>query len=564
MTIDLIKDLSKLDLGTTADGLDIRRDLHVFCEYVRDREVKRGHRDNALSKTDARRLAKLLSDSKAQDEIKDQGYSTWLDLVDWCALELGLVNYDTEGIYAGYSSHSPSFPDNYIRFDAKAYKKLISMTLAKQEALLCESLLKGSQGSRSEFFRPMFSRRLDGFNTVGSATGVMPMLDFAAIRRFLLNLLARCPVGEWLSVTSLVEHLKQKHPYFLIPKKPKFNKKWEQGKGRYGNFHESKHQWGYEITISEKDPDAFQRVEGRYIERFLEGIPNLLGYVDVAYAKREPKGIYPSRGYLQAFRVSERLRRALEGSIAEPNLRITPSFEVYVQSELYPPHVMQDLARICVLVSEDTTTLFRLDRQKVAAACAADSKLDPVRSLASWSTDSLPANVGRELEEWSAYSDKFVLYSGCALLETNAEPTGIEKYLVENIATGVHVIRSPSKVYDKLEQQQLAPLRIKHGDDSISALPANTRSVFRRKSGARKKRQEAKTKVTLMRVTRVQLLCPDREFLDRLQRLLADASCPVEADRRRLSLAYSTAHEKEVSRAIRTLKKEFQVQIQDQ
>ena len=31
----------------------------------------------------------------------------------------------------------------------------------------------------------------------------------------------------------------------------------------------------------------------------------------------------------------------------------------------------------------------------------------------------LPANVGRELSDWSAHSDKFILYSNCALLETN-------------------------------------------------------------------------------------------------------------------------------------------------
>jgi len=31
----------------------LRRDLHVFVDYVRAREVKRSHRGNALSKADA-------------------------------------------------------------------------------------------------------------------------------------------------------------------------------------------------------------------------------------------------------------------------------------------------------------------------------------------------------------------------------------------------------------------------------------------------------------------------------------------------------------------------------
>lgn len=561
MNIDRIKNTSKLDVDTTRP--DIRRDLHVFVSYVQDREVKRGHRDNSLSKADARRLAKLSSDPAAESEIQEDGYSTWVDFVDRFARRLGLVHYDTEGIYAGYTSSSPSFPDNYIQFDAKAYDKLTSMKLAGQESYLLESLLKNNQGG-SEFYCTQIRGRLDGFSTRGSALGVVPMLDFAAIRRFLLDLLAHCPVGEWLSVASLVEYLKKHDSYFLIPKKPQFKHERDRKQGRYSNFYESKRRWGDEIDINETDPDAFDRVEGRYVERFLEGIPNLLGYVDVAYAQRRPKAIYPSLGFLKAFRVNERLQRALDGKIAEPTLRVTPSFDVYVQSEIYPANLMRDLAPICDLVSEDTATVFRLDRQKVAAACALDAKLDVTHLLESSTTEPLPANVRRELSDWSAHSDKFILYTGCSLLESDGQATDVERFRVENIAAGIDVVRSPDRLYEELEKQELAPLRIKHGDKSFSPLPAKTRSAFPRKTAAKKKRREPKSKVTLMRVTRVQLLCPDRQFLDRLQRLLADANCPVEADRKRLSLAYSNQHEKAVSRAIGTLKKEFEVTIDDQ
>ena len=560
MNIDCFKNASKLDMFTARP--DIRRDLHVFACYVRDRDVKRGHRDNSLSKTDARRLAKLVSDPEAEAEVKEDGYSTWVDSVDSFAYQLGLVHYDTTGVYAGYTSYSASYPDNYIKFDAKAYKKLTSRTLAQQEDYLLESLLTGHQGGSSEFYRTQTLGVLDGFTTQGSAVGVVPTLDFTAVRRFLLDLLARCTVGEWLSVASLVEYLKKNHPYFLIPKKPKVKNQRDRSAERYGNFHESTERWGQGTVVKQTDPDAFERVEGRYVERFLEGIPNLLGYVDVAYAKRLPKGVYPSLGFLKAFRVSQRLRRALSGEIAEPVMRVTPSFDVYVQSEVYPARLMRQLAPVCDLVSEDTAIVFRLDRKKVAAACAADSKLDSIRLLESWSNEPLPANVRRELLDWSAHSDKFVLYSGFSLLETKGKTADIDRFRAENIAAGIDLVRSPAALYKELEKQQLAPLRIKHGDRSFAPLPPKTRSAFPRKA-AGKKRREPKTKVTLMRVTRVQLLCPDRTFLDRLLRLLADKSCPVETDRKRLSLAYSTQYEKEVNQAIRTLKKEFEVTIDD-
>ena len=44
-------DVSRLDVAT--DLPDLRRDLHVFVDYVRAREVKRSHRGNVLSKADA-------------------------------------------------------------------------------------------------------------------------------------------------------------------------------------------------------------------------------------------------------------------------------------------------------------------------------------------------------------------------------------------------------------------------------------------------------------------------------------------------------------------------------
>ena len=103
---------------------------------------------------------------------------------------------------------------------------------------------------------------------------------------------------------------------FLIPAKPRFKNEHDARSGRYGNFHEGKDSWGHEIDIHESDPDGFERVEGRYAERFLEGIPLVLRYVDVAYARRPPKAIHPSLGCLQAFRVSDRFRRGPRGALS--------------------------------------------------------------------------------------------------------------------------------------------------------------------------------------------------------------------------------------------------------
>ena len=562
MKIDRVRKSTKLNVETRRP--DLRRDLHIFAAYVCARKVKRSHHGNRLSKSDVKRLARLFSDPDAESEIAERGDSEWIDLVDAQALHMDLVNYDTEGEYAGYTSQEPSFPDNFIELNAKAYAKLASMTLAQQETMLLDSLLKEREGCGSEFFGRHVLARLDGFDDFGCGTGVVPQLDFHAIRRFLLERLAECPTGEWLSVASLIEHLKQNDPYFLIPRNPEHKKIREKDAHRYCNFYESEKQWGRGETVNEKDADAFERVEGRYIERFLEGIPNLLGYVDVSYAAKQPKVVYPSFGLLKAFRVSERLKLALQGTIPEPTIRVTPSFDVYVQSELYPSRVMRELLSICHLVSEDTTTVLRLDRQKVAAACAENSKLDVTSVLQSLTTEPLPANVQRELGEWSAHSDKFVLYTGCSLLESKGRVADIDKFIVENVAPGIDVVRKSEKLYDVLESQQLAPYWVEHPDDAFSPMPPKFRSAFPRKSAAKKKKKPPRSRIALMRTTRIELLCPDRHFLDRLRTLLAEANCPVEADSKRLSLAYSSRFEKDVSGALKTLGSDFDVSITEQ
>ena len=110
----------------------------------------------------------------------------------------------------------------------------------------------------------------------------------------LLKILQHCQSGIWYSTASLIAYLKTEHPFFLIPKSPKREK--GMNKGRYGNFHEHRgSRWGDRTTIAETDADAFERVEGRYVERFLEGIPLSLGYVDVAYGEPKEKEITSAR-----------------------------------------------------------------------------------------------------------------------------------------------------------------------------------------------------------------------------------------------------------------------------
>jgi hypothetical protein len=389
------------------------------------------------------------------------------------------------------------------------------------------------------------------------------MLDFAAIRRFLLGVLAECPSGQWLSTAALVEHLKKHHRYFLIPAKPRYKHEQDSRSGRYGNFHESKEPWGHEIDIHERDPDSFERVEGRYVERFLEGLPLLLRYVDVAYARNPPRSLYPSRGYLKAFRVSDRLRRALEGRIAEPRVTVTPNFDVHVIAETYPAGVLAQLMPLCDLVSQGTSFVLKLTKQKVAAARADSPDLDAAGLLRELCGGELPANVVHELSSWSEHGEKFALYVGYSVLETDQDLPAANPFTVERIAEGIRLVRSPDKLFDELERRELMPVRMKHGGQAFTPLPKNARTRFPQGLADREKARAPKPRVTLTRMTRVQLVCPDRELLDKLHGLLLESQCPAEIDRPNRTLTYAKQYESAVANALRRLKTEYRLEIED-
>ena len=245
--------------------------------------------------------------------------------------------------------------------------------------------------------------------------------------------------------------------------------------------------------------DGADRVEGRYVERFLEGIPLVLRYVDVAYAPKPPRAIYPALGCLKAFRVSDRLRRALEGRIAEPRVTVTPNFNVHVIAETYPAGILAQLAPLCEMVSQGTSIVLKLTKQKVAAARAVSPDLDAAGLLRALGGGELPANIVHELSAWSEHGETFALYVNCCVLETDHDLPAADPFTVERVAAGIRLVRSPDKLFDELERRELMPVRIKHGDQAFAPLPKSAWTRFPKGSASREKPREPKPRVTLTR-----------------------------------------------------------------
>ncbi|MCA1786948.1 MAG: hypothetical protein LC657_13325, partial [Desulfobacteraceae bacterium] len=429
---------------------DLRKDLHVFVNYISNRAVKRSVRENTLSKADLKRLAKLISDPAAVSDVDKYGESGWIDFIDGLALRLDFIDYDTEGDYAGYTSYSLSFPDNYIELNKDVYLAFVKKSLQEQEQLIFDSLVDSYSSSRNEFYVFNALSRLDRFRTWGRATGVMPFLDFSKIRRRLFGHLKHYTPGVWYTTASLIQRLKDLDPYFLIPEKPRYKYKHDEKHGRYCNFFESKYS-GYDPTVKPTDPDAFERVEGRYIERFLEYIPLCMGYVELAYEKNQHMDIYPSMGQVKGFKLTEQFFRFVDGAIAEPKVTILPNHEIHIESGSYPVNMINRLSPFGRMMSEDKICVMKLDQKCIIDFMAENDGFDVKAFLDQISATPLPQNIVTELSEWAGRSDVFVLYDCCGLLEGKSPPQSAKDFVVEKITKGLCLISSPEKVLEKLE-----------------------------------------------------------------------------------------------------------------
>ncbi len=242
---------------------------------------------------------------------------------------------------------------------------------------------------------------------------------------------------------------------------------------------------------------------------------------------------------------------------------MTPNFDVHVIAETYPAGTLAQLAPLCEMVSQGTSSVLKLTKQKVAAARAVAPELDAAGLLQKLAGRDLPANVAHELAAWSEHGEKFALYLNCSVLETDQDLPATDPFTVEHVAAGIRLVHAPDKLFDELERRELMPVRIKHGDQAFAPLPKSARTCFPKGSAGRDKPREPKPRVTLTRMTRVQLVCPDRELLDKLCRLLLECQCPIEIDRPNLTLAYSKQYESAVANAIKSLKTEYRLEIDD-
>jgi hypothetical protein len=566
--------LDPKNLTIFANDRDLLRDLFTYLDYVSERSVKRMTRSNEIPKADSVRIAKLLGDAELIKYSQETGGAQWIDFLDDLALRLQLVSYDLSGEYRGYTSSEASFFENYIVVNQGNLQKFLELTPGEQEKRILHTLVHASSHSKYdstgyiEFYNTSQLGILDTFSSRGAGIGIMPTLKFPEIRQFLLAVLKNCPTGQWLSTESLVAYLKANHPYFLIPQKlPVSKNKWETITSRYGNFYEGQDRYSIDKPIPDDDPDVFERVEGRYVERFLENIPLTMRFIDVAYDPKPYTGLFPQRGMLKAFRINERFLRLMSDQETAPKVTVQPNFDVVVESDFYPARVIRQVAALGEQVSSPQSGhgayigIFLLKKAAVAAAQVKNPDLDVIALLKKLSGRDLPPNVQIELEEWAGHADQFTLYEGFGLLETADVPLDTEKFVAEKISATLHLVRSPEKVFSTLETLSQVPVRVQHPASELARMAEAAQSVFPKEAAWVNAPQMAK-QVKVAKLVTISYQFPDAESFDSIQKALAELRCPFQSDPIHRTVSLQQKERARFDEAVQKLASEFIFEIE--
>lgn len=518
-------ELQRLDIRR-AGAVDLRRDVYRFVRYVQEKRLVRTRYGNQIPKSAARPLAKVLSYAGEAQAMEEDGFGFWSDHVSQVGRELGLISFDTKGAYQGYSSTEPSFPDNEIKVEEKAWRTYLKKTALEKERAILEVHLRTTP---NEFFNEATLVEGEGFDSFGCATGPAGKMKLLKTRRGLLEFLLELEPNLWYEARDVVESLKAVAPSLILDPSSRGpdcesterlrHWEWDSGSGKkagakrpevtlediYTNFREFKSdedRWRRrgERQITAKTPDAFHRVEGRYLEFFLRQIPYLCGFVELAYRKpsdRHGLDVVPSFERLRAFRLTPRCFRILRGDAEFDKVKVTvlPTFEVLVEAPSYPELTLETLGPYSTPLREDGPVhRLRLEKKNVVEAAAQNRRARPaVEVLEELASSPLPENVAVELASWAGHGEKVVLYEGSALLEVQGSPEARQQVLSalgdlvrDDRLEGFAVVCNPARAFQRLEEGLHVPIRIRHREHAFVACPGRLGTAVPEEGPARR------------------------------------------------------------------------------
>ena len=474
---------------------NVRRDLMLFIDYVKQRGLKRAHRDNSIPKMDIKRLFKIL---KVPEVLKDTELEegTWSHFICNLARDLGLLNYDVVGVYAGYTSYSESYPDNHIKLNNANIKHYIESPSSAKEKAILNALIKNN-GNEFHYGAKLGSRLR--FDTRGSRVNAASKMNLPHIRTQLLKICATHEVDKPILMKDFVKKIHDEYPHLILDEalskrefkerelaqKKRIETRW-LGKGErkeekliwnlYDSFYESGRgpETSSLVEISGAEKDSFERVEGRYLSYFLEGIPQLAQLVHLEYTEDYDSEIRPwPFDFLKSFTITKKLQSLYGESsfdLDHVKVTITPDYKIFLEATLYPDRELGMLEPFAdIISSEQYVTILALNQHKTIDFQAKNPKHPTVSQVLTELSENMPKNIAKELEQWSASADKFIVYDNIGLLEFDptckTKADALEQLASNTIDSGnkaFTLVKYPKEVFNILEGSLNFPQMVKH------------------------------------------------------------------------------------------------------
>ncbi len=554
---------------------NLLHDLHHYLIYVQENQVKRKTRDNELTAADTKKILKTFSSPTLLAEYQRTRFCKWLDFVETLALSLELVIYDIKGEFRGYTSQSRSFYDNYILVDEARVAAFSAAPPAEQMKQIINNLLNRPHMDDyrnlfllNEFLDIPILGKLDPFSIRGVAVGQMSMLEMPAVRHFLFGFLKNCQPGEWYRVQDLIAYLKDEHPFFLFPEETPIDR-WGSPIERYNGFSDGESSIDYYWEeINPDDDDAFERVEGRFVQRFFEHIPLLIGGVNLAYdPEEEDQLFFPHMDYLVAFQVRGWLNRLLNQTPLPAKVTVLPNFEILLESAYYHHQLVQQLSAFAEPVKKSLGEVganlftFKLSKESVAQALVDEPNLDVLAVLEKLSSAPIPVNVAIEIAEARQHADVFVLYEGYSLLETDQLPPELEDWVAVDISPQFKLLENPNESFIMLEALGQAPILVMHPPDAFSPLPKEAISIFPKMQPSVEKGSGPEAITVEKQITITLRFASEPPFLA-FRQAFVEKRIPITIEEGALSLTIPERYQAEIDAVTRHLTESYQITFQ--
>ncbi|MBI2877389.1 MAG: hypothetical protein HYY20_10950 [Candidatus Tectomicrobia bacterium] len=465
--------------------LSLRADLFYLLDYLDDNLVELTKREKAIPTPVVRKLNRLMTRFPPGEDAEADG--RWVTFLSQLIRQMGFVSFDdsTRDRY----DYESTYYDRRLRRRVRVYREeelalnqaryaqyLNGSDLEKERQItqaLCQSL-----DNELYRFSPLVTsgdhlpQPLNRFTSFDWKLGAAGYMDLPQVREALLSLLGKLDPEVWYDFDDFVQFLKKDHyPLILDHKRrDRYNKanfyhsfeEYQSPEGRYSRDPSLRRE------IHDKLPDAFERVEGRYLAYFLENLPFLLGYVSLA--KLPPEDVweafpFPEYRTLRGFCLTPKGKAVLSGNASYPfrrELKLLPNFDIHLHMPDFSEKILGRLTRISPLRREGPVYSGKLSREMICQVLLQGERLEDYLTFFR-GMGSLPQNVEVELRSWAGHIERVVIYAGGVYLESLADRERIRQEgeiapAIVGEPPGGLILREGERVLDRLIEKGYAPL----------------------------------------------------------------------------------------------------------